>query len=369
MLTQRDIEHFRETIGQLKGVHPLADVHVHPFEVVGSRIPYHSNPRYAGVYSSCAVDYRPPRITVTADAERLSERCRTLISGELRARCLLLDMRQRYQHTGPRVIGDHMDLSGVDRVLLLPVAGDGTAGDEQLPEMAAMFGDDPRFAFGYSVTNDVATPQIWAAVRQAVEGYGVVALKLHPAVTGIDPGTTAGHDRIEAMLAACCDHHLSFIVHGGRSPVARGAEHRDNGTLHRLQPIDWSLSGNPVVIAHAGLYGCEEEGLRRDALARMTSLLDRHDNVYADISGIDLPLLDKALKAIPTERLVFGSDSLYFTQWQALAGLHHALHRHYADAHERFVTIASANSRKILGDHRRKEKPLTRQVIEGGRAS
>ncbi len=348
MLSQRDIENYLERIRQIRGAHELIDIHVHPFEVIFNALKYRQHPQCEGVYSSAEADYRPPHVSVQEQSSSFSDRCVPVLNEEMKARCLLLAMRQRYLHTGPRVIADQMNLSGIDKVLLLPVMAESAATEEQMEIMAGMFGRDPRFSYGYSIPNTVGNAQICTAVSAAVRKFAVKALKVHPAVTGLNLGTTEGCERIECMLEACREHGLSVIIHGGRSPAAANAGYREFGTLEKLQRIDWSRSGYPVVIAHAGLYGYETEEFLPEITDRLTNIMDKHDNVFADISGIELPTLCSLLKLTDTARLVFGSDCLYYPQWKILIGLYHALCKVFTAPDEQFVRIASTNPLKII---------------------
>ena len=101
----------------------------------------------------------------------------------------MLLVRKLYRHTGPRVLGDHMALAGIDRALLLPVAPASGTNDGEMDALEEMFGDDPRFLFAVSVPNSVATGGIAGFIARAVSTRRVRAVKLHPAITGIDLGS------------------------------------------------------------------------------------------------------------------------------------------------------------------------------------
>ena len=280
----------------------------------------------------------------------MSEKCKALINEDLKARCLLFSMRQLYLHTGPRVFTDQMELSGLAKVLLLPVVGAEVANDDQMALMAEMFGqDDNRFAFGYCVPNGVENEQIEAAVNAAAQKYNIKALKIHPPVTGINLGAQNGVERIECMLRACRENGLSVIVHGGRSPAAKTSAFREYSVLSNLQKVNWSLSGKPVVIAHAGAFGYNNEDLLETVLPQLCKIMAQHDNVLADVSGLEFPTLCSLLGAVESERIVFGSDCLYYPQWRTIVSLFHALHKTTTRAEESFVRITSENPMRIMG--------------------
>jgi predicted TIM-barrel fold metal-dependent hydrolase len=241
-----------------------------------------------------------------------------------------------------------MALSGIGKVLLLPVLGATITENDQMSAMVEMFGQDQRFALGYCVPNSVSNDQIGEVVDAVARQHDVKALKIHPAVTGINLGTAHGMERIECMLRACRENGLSVVIHGGKSPAASTAENREFGILGNLQHIDWSLSGNPVVIAHAGSYGYDSEDLLQLIMPKLVSIMDKHDNVFTDISGVEIPTLCRLLNVVESERIVFGSDCLYYPQWRTMVCLLHALCKTFSTAEDHFVKITSSNPLKIL---------------------
>ncbi|MCK4507309.1 MAG: amidohydrolase family protein, partial [Desulfuromonadales bacterium] len=278
MLNERAVKKYLAHIEKIKTAHELIDVHVHPFEVLYNNLSYKKNPDYKGVYSSNITKYGCPDISEISDvAKKASNSCRRILPDEIRHKCLLLTMRQLYLHTGPQVFIDQMLLSGVDRVLLLPVSSEGTSMDEQMTQMAEMFGHDDRFAFGFSVPYDIKNNQVKAAIDDAVKQYAIKAIKLHPAISDINLQERDGLERVESILRSCREHGLSIIIHGGKSPDIKETSKTTFGELCNLDRVDWSLSGNPVVIAHAGVYGCRENTFG-PIIQRLQTMMAKHDN-------------------------------------------------------------------------------------------
>jgi predicted TIM-barrel fold metal-dependent hydrolase len=347
MLRVAQAEDYLARIRQIKSVHTLVDLHVHPFEVVFNDLSYQKNSSLEGVYSSRGASYNTPGFAEERSADDLPSGCRRLISETVRQRCLRLAMHQLYKHTGTKVLTDHMDLSGIDQVLLLPVSRPGSPSDTQLEMMVRMFGDDPRFLFGYSVSNAVKYDDLSADIATAVERYGIRAIKIHPAITGIDPKTSSGRARVEKILAACHENGLIVIIHGGRSPDVVTPESANFGELTRLELVDWSMTDKAVVIAHAGVHGYEQDQIE-PVVKTLRRILERHDNVMIDLSAVRHATLCRLLKEISADRIVFGSDALYFPQWRSLAALYHALEETCAGAEESFLKIASKNPLRII---------------------
>lgn len=240
-----------------------------------------------------------------------------------------------------------MQLSEVDRILLLPVSGEGMPMDEQMSMMAEMFGDNKRFAFGYSVPSDIENSQIGVAIEDAVRQYDVKAIKIHPAISDINLQKRDGLERVESILRVCHEHGLSVVIHGGKSPDIAAAEKSVFGELSCLERVNWSLSGNPVVIAHAGVYGCSEN-VMEPLVKSLCNIMLKHDNVMVDFSGVHYKNFKVLLNSVDPDRVVFGSDSLYYRQWESIVLLYHGLKHFFSNADEQFLKIACINPTRIL---------------------
>src|SRR5262249_36194813 len=147
----------------------------------------------------------------------------------------------------------------VTAALLLPVAPPTVDDmDEQLASLSHLSCNVPKLSLAYSVPNSVPLDGIAAAVGEAVRSFDVRAVKLHPNISCIDPESDAGMERIFAVLAACDEHNLPLVVHGGKSPILGSSEASAYASLERIARIDWSFTRATVVIAHCGAYGCSE---------------------------------------------------------------------------------------------------------------
>jgi hypothetical protein len=324
----------------------LHDVHVSPYEVIFQALDYEPSAEHPGVHSLEGARYRPPRpgplrIEDAEASDRLTERGE--VPGELSA----LMMRKQYAHIGPRVVADQMALSGIGRSLLIPVVRPGADPAEQDRLMFDIYGDDPRFAFAYCPLELSSEAGTVAEVQAVRARHPLRALKVNANIQCIDVASRDGRARIEHLIGAGRATGLPLVVHGGISRLLEDPRGRAFAALDRLAPLPWRESGTPVVISHAGMFGCSSAQV--EALAPVLArLLADNDNVLVDISGLSGPTLCAVLARVERERIVFGSDALYFPQWSAVVKLFHALDQLGLPVEETFAEIAGTNPARHL---------------------
>ena len=322
----------------------LYDTHVHPYEVLFDRFSYDSESSSGGVLNlpgksyaaPCLRQFKFPETADFSDEER-SQRLRD-ISAML--------LRNVYGSVGERVFVDQMDLSGIDQVLLLPVAadsGDAAHFDSRMRWVKRIYPDEERFWIAGSIPPALSSLEIAPYARAMKKQYGIRAMKCHPVVSGIDLGTSQRKEWLEATLAACHELKLPLIIHGGRNNPYWGGKRGDFGSLMHLRDINFSLSQEPVVIAHAGFHRCDIREIEQEGLPMLEKVLRRHHNVYVDISGLGFEPLKLLLQSVDCERILFGSDALYSQQWEAAAMTMHALKELGMKLEESFVQLASIN--------------------------
>ena len=351
MLTPAQFEGLRRQIREIGSEHLLTDVHVHPFEVLVRGLTYRPHPEVPGVYSAGPGRYRTPE-PLAAAAETPRPKGIDSLPEPWRSRALTLSLRRLYLHTGPRVFGDQMELSGIGRSVLLPVAAAGGGDEEQVRLLAEIFGRDRRFVLGCCVPAGTADERIEATVRAAVVGRRARIIKIHPDLSAIDVGSRPGRERIERILDAARGNRCPVIVHGGRSsaPADGGC---DCATMAKLTQVDWSIARQPVVIAHAGAFGCALAEVREQVFPALKPLLAKHPNLMLDLSGLDPEPMRFLLGKLDPDRLLFGSDSLYFSQWKSLAVFFRTLRDSPHHPIEAFIKIAAHNPQQIFkgGEH------------------
>jgi hypothetical protein len=342
MLERSEVIKYLERIGDIKKSHALFDMHVHPFDVMGEGGTYTQNLQDAGLYSRNSSPYALP----TAGPLKIGQlpaMPSPRPNPELRDKMAILTARRLYAHTGSKPFADQMRLSGIDKILLLPVLGNDEPDDLQMKMLRGMFGDDKRFALGYCIPNRVANTEIGNLVREAVYNYKIQAIKIHPNITKINLHASSGKERVEYILEAAGKAGLKVVIHGGISTGIKDPMAASSGILHNLQHIDWGSSSETVIIAHAGTYGHDLAQIKEEVLPLMNKLLARHSNLFVDISGLEFEAISAIVTSIDLDRIMFGSDALYNSQWGAVVKLMHVLQKNTPDFENGFIKIASLN--------------------------
>ena len=342
MLERNEVNKYLESIKDIKKSYALFDMHVHPFDVMRDGFTYTRNLQHDGIYSVNSSPYAPPT-TGQLKISPLPEMTGQQLNPELREKMALLTARRLYAHTGTKLFADHMQLSGIDKILLLPVLSPDEADDHQMNMLCSMFGDDDRFALGYCIPNSVANHEISNIVRDAVHSYKIKAIKIHPNITGIDLPASSGKERVEYIIEAASQAGLKVVIHGGKSTGIKDPLAASYGILKNLQHLDWGNTNQAVIIAHAGTYGHDLSQIKEEVLPLMNKLLSRHSNVFVDVSGLELEAINAIVTSIDIDRIFFGSDALYNSQWGALVKLMHVLQKNVPNYEECFVKIASVN--------------------------
>jgi predicted TIM-barrel fold metal-dependent hydrolase len=342
MLERTEVEKYLECIKDIKKSYALFDMHVHPFDVMCDGFTYTKNLQHEGIYSVNSSQYAPPT-TGQLKISQLPEMTSQQLNPELREKMAILTARRLYAHTGTKLFADHMQLSGIDKILLLPVLSSDESDDLQMKMLYSMFGDNDRFALGYCIPNNVANNEIRNLVRDAVHSYKIKAIKIHPNITEIDLSESSGKERVEYIIEAASKAGLRVVIHGGRSTGIKDPMAASYGILKNLQHIDWGNTNQAVIIAHAGTYGHDLYQIKEEVLPLMNKLLSRHSNVFVDVSGLELDAISAIVTSIDMDRIFFGSDALYNSQWGALVKLMHVLQNNAPNYEECFVKIASLN--------------------------
>ncbi len=346
MFEEKNIKKYLHEVKNIKKSYKLIDIHVHPTEIIFNKLDYYPDINKKGVYSKIKTRYFPPQIEPIKEIE--NNTIGTTINERLKNKIQLLMLNKLYTHIGPKVIRDHMRLSGIDEVLLLPVAPCDEPVEEQMNLITSMFGNNNKFSLAYSVPNTVNDNNICNILKSAINRYHVKAVKVHPNITGINLTSRKGINRLEAITSACNEHKLPLIIHGGKSPIVINKDTSEYGIIKNLKRIDWNISKETVVIAHAGMFGYGPEELKNEVLPSLKKLLSQYNNIMVDISGLDLKNLPILLNNINQDRIIFGSDSLYTAQWLSIVMLLFALDKLFKNIEEKFIQIVSFNPKKYI---------------------
>ena len=346
ILQQTQVGYYLSMVQTLARARPLYDIHVSPYEVIFCQFDYHPNKQHAGVHSMGDDDFQPPRQgsfkLETADGRAQPDKPTAVPS-----QFSLMMYKKLYAHIGPRVLADHMRLSGISKSLLVPVLRPDSSGNEQFRLMFDLYQGDKHFCFSYCLPNTIAGPDIISEIQRVATQYPLHALKVHPNIQQIDLATEQGQQRMQDILAACQTVALPLIVHGGISRVLADSRSRAFAALDNLLLVDWRRAVTPVIISHAGMFGYSSSE-SAELLHKLQQLLSANDNVLVDISGLGFDTLCAVLRHIDHKRIVFGSDALYFPQWSAVVKVLYALESLGLQADEIFIKLAGTNPARVL---------------------
>ena len=346
MISRSRVEAYLAMAQGVGRAQPLFDVHVSPYEVIFCELDYRPNPEHPGVHSLEGTPYRPPRPGPlrVEDAEAIDA---VTERAEVPKKLSTMMMRKHYAHIGPRVVADQMALCGIGKSLLIPVVRPGSDPAEQARLMFDLYGDDPRFEFAYCPVSLGSEARAVEEIRGVTAQHPLRAIKVNANIQGIDVASPGGRSCLEHLMAACRVTALPMIVHGGISRLLKHPRGRAFAALGTLASIPWRDSGTPVVISHAGMFGCSSAQVAA-LLPVLERLLSDNDNVMVDISGLSVPTLCAVLGRIDGARVVFGSDALYFPQWSAVVKVLHALDLLGMPVQETFAMLAGTNPARHL---------------------
>jgi len=150
-------------------------MHVHPFEVVYSGCAYLPHSDQEGYYSTGKSNFSPPRIHDIETEEKCDRIAFSASPQRLAISKIMLS--SLYSHTGSKVFEAQMDLSGIDRILLLPVASRMGDLDGQMVALERMFPNREKFYFGWSVPNSLNDEQIFDSAKGALNRFIVLILE------------------------------------------------------------------------------------------------------------------------------------------------------------------------------------------------
>ncbi len=204
--------------------YPFLDMHVHPYEVLTGDVGFNPDPQIEGLFNKGLLKYHPPVL----DDINLPQ---TIPDNQ---RGLLLAARLTYNHIGPKVLTDQIDLAGLSGALLLPVARTAGKAEEMLEVSQKMFDKEVRLFPGCALPIDIPPDKLGDFFRFARQSNGIRAIKFHHNLTGIDPLTKKGEELTNATLAAAGELNLPMVMHGGSSPGLEPVEWREYGTISRL---------------------------------------------------------------------------------------------------------------------------------------
>jgi predicted TIM-barrel fold metal-dependent hydrolase len=199
----------------------------------------------------------------------------------------------------------HLDEAGIDKAVVLPIDcttahGLKVVSNEQVVRLMEM--TDRVIGFASVDPREADAP---AKLEKAVKEYGLVGLKLDPALQQFDP---ADPETAFPVYEACVELDVPVLIHCGLSWAPKGRSARANPLA--LEEVVHAFPELRIVIPHFGWPWVNESVM----------LALKHRNVHLDTSilysgtppeslrhvleGVGLDLLDRSLH----EQVLFGSN-------------------------------------------------------------
>jgi predicted TIM-barrel fold metal-dependent hydrolase len=209
-----------------------------------------------------------------------------------------------------------MDECGVSRSVILPT----TAIDINKEDYDK--NSDYLIFFGSIDIHKTDKENIRGILLNQIDKYKIKGIKLHPNIQKYYPHPSRNNkeisDKLIELYKIINDLKLVVLIHSGISflPDVNNFSKYDYANLEYFYPIDkkgdnfFSLIHNPIILAHLGCYN----SLSRD-FSKQKYILRKYNNVYLDTSGQGSYMIKCCIDQcgeLALDRLIFGSDALYF---------------------------------------------------------
>jgi len=340
-----NVKKYLEMAQELKQNNIFFDCHCHPFDIFFHQLAYHKNKNESDVISLNNKRPEKPKISSIQLNEEMKQHP---ISSSLTEKFFLVKIKRIYGHTGRKIFEHQKELSLIDKVLLLPVALSNDFLKTELKKVFELFGGSESYMIAGSIPLCTIIENILDVVDFMVSEYSIKAIKIHPPLMDIDFSKSKNIEWIENTLGICSVFELPIVVHSGKSFLVRNQKAVEYGSIHKFENVNWRLNKQTVVLAHAGAFGCNSAEIQDDIIPVLKKILDSNNNVMVDISGLGYDSLITILRGIGSERILFGSDALYYPQWSALVMLIAALDELNCNVEKEFLQIVSKNPKRFI---------------------
>jgi len=243
------------------------------------------------------------------------------------------ELKAAFERVGKSRIAEEMDRALIDEAVLLPV-------EPWVPTalVQSQFKDRRFHLLGSLDIHRLKIQDIQKTVKKYVEDFQIIGLKLHPNIQDFKPQPSHNPKEIEEKLKRIYElaeeENLYLLFHGGPSGYTRYPDEK-YGDLSR-SPIKGQLENFcdsngrsellgrykiPIVIAHLGHFG-----LPKFNKALVRTIFDRYENVYFDTAGSPSGFIKTCIEIGGSERIILGSDALYFRMMHSIAAIYEAAH-------------------------------------------
>jgi len=163
-----------------------------------------------------------------------------------------------------------------------------------------------------------------------VETRSVSGIKIHPMVGGYHADDL--YRDTKEIVALAAEYDLPVCIHTGDIPIDKLGHLVKCSDIPVIEPLIKDFPNCTFVLNHMGW----------ESWRAAIELAIENPNVMLETSWQPARIMRKAVKAVGSERVIFGSDYPMFQQWQALAEVRKAFKQH------EFENIASKNAERLL---------------------
>lgn len=342
MVSKKKFEDYLKIVRNVHSCAETYDMHVHPFDTLRPAN-YMKNRSKEGLFSIGHSEYKITTIEKVRDV-CTNENNDCFISDK--SPLMNFFVKQIYYHTGEYVFETMFDIACLDKGVLLPIPIEKTCFDNQMNQLQMMFSKNKRFYLAGSVPNSINNDEIEKYLKKQIEKFSIVALKIHPNITGIDLAEKCNKGRLEQIIDICSRYNLPIIIHGGRSGSIKG-EASGYAELANFDGINFDAKV-PIIISHGGTYDVPKSRIEDVIIPKLKKMLYQYNNLFVDISGLEGDMINQILRNIEIERILFGSDSLYVHPLVMQIRLIAELDKLKFSVEQSFEKVMSKNTRKVF---------------------
>lgn len=188
------------------------------------------------------------------------------------------------------------------------------------------------FLFAYLVYNPNHSRLFLEAIKKHIDHPNVLGIKIHPSWHQCYPYD----ERYADFWEYTSDNGIVVLTHSWNPNVPNKAQKYSDP--HFFEDISKRYPDQKIILAHAGGRG--------EYFFKVLDILERRSNLYVDFAGDTFVpnIIDKYVKRIGSERILFGTDMPWIDVRYHLSTVIHA-----AITEEDKKNILHANAQKLFG--------------------
>lgn len=315
LLTMTEVmdKNFLEYIKRLKEENNLkiVDSHTHPLDVMG--IVYVLDE----VRKPADLDFLKPGMMENMRFGRLANFL-SRFSFRFLPKAVLNEIKAAYNNPDEKRLLDEMDQVLIDKIALLAIEPWVSA--KQVREHY----NSKRFLILGSIDiNKVETGEIESRIKEQINNYKIIGIKLHPNLQNFKPQPSHNSkeisEKLKLIYRTAEKYNLYLLFHGGLTSFTKyinpkfesSSRSKDNAILENFcdDNGESEIFGKydiPIIIAHLGHFGKNKLNGRL-----MKTIAEKHKNVYFDTAAVSPAMIKDAIEILGSKRLILGSDAIY----------------------------------------------------------